>query len=137
MAIWTGVPPATQLPPATGGYAVSLLGDDQFLGMIGHAGPGVSAPGDVQGGWIGRVDAQQARWAVAPLPVVGSPPSIVGTMAWTGERLVVWGGSRTVLDPAGSNGCANPPPGVGCDPSTPTKIVYGSEGGLLALAPLR
>jgi hypothetical protein len=140
-ATWAGVPPA-QLPHTTGGYALPILGDaDRLLPMIGRATASITTPSDVQGGWIGSIDAQQARWEVAPLPVTGSPPSIIGTMAWTGQSLVVWGGSTTVLDPTGSNGCSNPTPGFGCDPVTPTKTVYGTEGGLLvpvfASAPLR
>jgi hypothetical protein len=128
---WTRVAPA-QLPATTGAYALTILGDDRFVGAMGRATYGPSVPGDLQGGWIGRVDAQNVRWEVAPLPVAGSPPSIIGTMAWTGERLVVWGGEQTVVDPTGSNGCQNPPPNTGCDPTTPTKNVHGNEGGLLA-----
>jgi len=110
-----------QLPPPTG-WSGCPIGDPGALVM---ATPNPGKPGRT--GSVARIDPVSASWQSAPFPA-GEPPYSLNTLSlvWTGERFIFWGSATTEFDPEGSNGCE----GVlhPCDPVTPTKQVWHSEG---------
>ena len=132
---WT---PVSGTPPQLSGYGGTIAGDDgRMLAILARqTSAGLSMPQNLRGGFIARVDPLAARWELAELPEMGSPYSIVTqTVAWTGTRLIFWGGSSEEFDPMGDSGCSGMrPPNLGCDPHIPTKTVFSAEGGMLTPA---
>ncbi len=117
---WTKLGP-DDLPPRTG-WAGTPIGDP---GMLRMATPNPKKP-ELPGS-VSRIDARTATWQTAPFPDAPPPVSLDTLAIWTGQRLIFWGGMSRVFDPDGSNGCGQSD-GRPCDPITPTKLVYSSEG---------
>jgi hypothetical protein len=120
-------------PPAFSGFLPDFVFEDPSVTIhlsCHFAGGSIPTRQCMQSGWIARVQVDVPRWEVAHFPAPGAPPSEVHAWTvWTGDRLVVWGGSDVAFDSTGQNGCegAHQP----CDPVTPTKSVFRREGGVL------
>ena len=74
---------------------------------------------------VSAFDPVKNTWKTAVLPPVPPPTTLPGargpfsgTLVWTGEHLVAWGGAYETSD-RGPTGCESPPPGMGCDPVGP------------------
>jgi hypothetical protein len=119
--------------PAFSGFLPDFVLDDPSVVIhlsCYFAGGSIPTRRCLQSGWIARVSVDVPRWEAAHFPEPGAPPSVVGAWTlWTGDRLVMWGGSDIIVDPAGGNGCegAHQP----CDRVVPTKGVFRREGGVL------
>lgn len=100
----------------------------------------LTLPKNETAGAITRLDAKTATWKTATLPVAGAPrgPCEAGecdptpAMAWTADRVIVWGSVTSEVDPHGSNGCeGHSDPNRGCDPYTPMKQVARGGGAMI------
>jgi hypothetical protein len=130
---WTAVPDVA-LPAGLkdlrdlGAGALHLIVARQQVGGLGT-------------GTLARVNAQTARWEIAPLPSLRAPTSLeTGIVAWAEEQLIVWGPRyqqiRYVAERAHAKDCGPRRPGEPiCDPVVPVREVRigpgGQEGGLV------
>lgn len=127
---WTAV--QGHPPPFTGFRPEFVVDDPSVMIHLScpFAGGSIPTRECLQAGWIARVNPDVPRWEVARFPKEGAPRSLVGAATlWTGDRLIVWGGSELVSDPNGRTGCE----GVHrpCDPVVPAKRVPLRDGGVL------
>ncbi|HVE85397.1 MAG TPA: hypothetical protein VND93_21235, partial [Myxococcales bacterium] len=139
-ARWTAVPDA-ELP--FGLKDLRSLGDGGLRLIVKR-----EAEGKLGVGWLARVNADAARWEVAPLSEKAPTSLETGIIAWTGEQLVVWGPRFQELRyeriPGAVKPCGPRVPGQPiCDPAIPMREVRlgrgGSEGGVFrpAFTPAR
>lgn len=122
---WASVDTSVE-PDRTGFSAIIHGSDGRFVAAV-------PSPADLAEdalASISRIDVIAARWTKAPLPVAGRPALFSGSMAWTGDRIVSWGGYIEVPDPNGDDGCQDGP--NPCDPVIPTMRVYDQGGGMTA-----
>lgn len=83
---------------------------------------------------VSAFDPGKNTWKTAVLPPVPIPATIPGargpfngSLVWTGEHLVAWGGSYLTAD-HWSTGCENAPRGMACDPVGGPPMQESSEG---------
>ena len=132
-ARWTAVPDI-QFP--VGLKDLRDLGNVPLQLIIDRSTP--NAPGV---GTLARVNAEAARWELAPLPAPSAPASLEsGIVVWADDRLLVWGPRYQQVhyeaDRAHPKDCGPRQPGQPiCDPAIPVREVRigrgGQEGGLL------
>jgi hypothetical protein len=116
---WTAVPDA-ELP--VGLKDLRDLGGGGLQLIVGHEHSGALGVGT-----LARVNAQTARWEIAPLPPRGAPTSLeTGIIAWADGQLILWGPRHQEIRyekvPGQKKDCGPHVPGEPiCDPVTPVR----------------
>lgn len=109
---WEPIPTA---PGSSRCGATAVWTGEEMIAFGGYSGPGPPGPGDRRDDGV-AYDPDTGRWRV--LPAAPIPPRAGGVAAWTGERMVVYGGHSQAGQ--GDTGFVYRADGAAYDPETDT-----------------